>query len=120
MENEGADAGRDGRTRRARPDSKVRAGTREKTFSCSADHEQDWQPYRVVPYSAESADHTYVHTISYFHVRCVVNECHRYPFLLPNLVVGVVVLLSVPLVLFGLPETLDRNGGVRHKRISAR
>ncbi|CAN0113459.1 unnamed protein product, partial [Ascophyllum nodosum] len=43
----------------------------------------------------------------------------RYPFLLPNLVVGVVVLLSVPLVLFGLPETLDRNGGVRHKRISA-
>ena len=28
-------------------------------FPCSADHEQDWQPYPVDPYSAESADHTY-------------------------------------------------------------
>ena len=30
-------------------------------FSCSADHEQDWQPYPVDPYCcAESADHTYI------------------------------------------------------------
>ena len=29
-------------------------------FSCSADHEQDWQPYPVDPYSAVSDnDHTY-------------------------------------------------------------
>ena len=29
---------------------------------CSADHDQDWLPYPVDPYSAESADHTqYTH-----------------------------------------------------------
>ena len=28
-------------------------------FSCSADHEQDWQPYPVDPYSAICDDHTY-------------------------------------------------------------
>ena len=27
-------------------------------FSCSADHEQNWQSYPVDPYSAESADNT--------------------------------------------------------------
>ena len=31
-------------------------------FSCSADHEQDWQPHPVDPYSAICDDHTYVHT----------------------------------------------------------
>ena len=31
-------------------------------FSCSADHEQDWQPYPVDPYSADSADPTYIRT----------------------------------------------------------
>ena len=35
-------------------------------FSCSADHEQDWQPYPVDPYSAICDDHidTYIHTYS--------------------------------------------------------
>ena len=28
---------------------------------CSADHEQDWQPYPVDPYSAICDDHTYIH-----------------------------------------------------------
>ena len=28
-------------------------------FSCSADHEQDWQPYPVDPYSCYMCDHTY-------------------------------------------------------------
>ena len=28
-------------------------------FPCSADHEQDWQPYPVDPYSAKCDDHTY-------------------------------------------------------------
>ena len=28
-------------------------------FPCSADHEQDWQPYPVDPYSARCDDHTY-------------------------------------------------------------
>ena len=31
-------------------------------FTCSADHEQDWQPYPVDPYSAICDDHTYIHT----------------------------------------------------------
>ena len=28
-------------------------------FPCSADHEEDWQPYPVDPYSAICDDHTY-------------------------------------------------------------
>ena len=31
-------------------------------FPCSADHEQDWQPYPVDTYSAICDDHTYIHT----------------------------------------------------------
>ena len=31
-------------------------------FPCSADHEQDWQPYMVDPYSAICDDHKYIHT----------------------------------------------------------
>ena len=31
-------------------------------FPCSADHEQDWQPYPVDSYSAICNDHTYIHT----------------------------------------------------------
>ena len=34
-------------------------GTGEYYFPCSADHEQDWQPYPVDPYSAICDDHTY-------------------------------------------------------------
>ena len=34
-------------------------------FPCSADHEQDWQPYTVDPYSAICDDHTYIHTVSW-------------------------------------------------------
>ena len=30
-------------------------------FPCSADHEQDWQPYPVDPYSAICDDHTCIH-----------------------------------------------------------
>ena len=30
---------------------------------CSADHEQDWQPYPVDPYSAICDDHTYIHIL---------------------------------------------------------
>ena len=29
------------------------------TFSCSAEHEQDWHPYPVDPYSCYMCDHTY-------------------------------------------------------------
>ena len=31
-------------------------------FPCSADYEQDWQPYPVDPYSAICDDRTYIHT----------------------------------------------------------
>ena len=37
-------------------------GQGKRHFPCSADHEQDWQPYTVDPYSAVSDDHTYIHT----------------------------------------------------------
>ena len=33
-------------------------------FPCSADHEQDWQPYPVDPYSCYMCDHTYIYTIA--------------------------------------------------------
>ena len=35
-------------------------------FPCSADHEQDRQPYPVDPYSAICDDHTYIHTIGVY------------------------------------------------------
>ena len=38
-------------------------------FPCSADHEQDWQPYPVDPYSAICDDHTYIHTYIHTHGR---------------------------------------------------
>ena len=31
-------------------------------FPCSADHEQDWKPCPVDPYSVICDDHTYIHT----------------------------------------------------------
>ena len=40
-------------------------------FPCSADHEQDWQPYPVDPYSAICDDHTYIHT--YIHTTNAIN-----------------------------------------------
>ena len=55
MENEQADAGRDGQIRLARTDSLARLGTGKNPSSqlSSADHEEDWQPYLMVdPYSA--------------------------------------------------------------------
>ena len=58
---EQADAGRD-----AEPVSRdqiLRCERREGNihFLCSADHEQDWQPYPVDPYSAICDDYTYIH-----------------------------------------------------------
>ena len=40
-------------------------------FPCSADHEQDWQPYPVDPYSAVCDDHTYIHTHVWFDVTII-------------------------------------------------
>ena len=39
---------------------------RGQAFPCSADHEQDWQPYPVDPYSAICDDHTYIHIYCYY------------------------------------------------------
>ena len=51
--NEQAYAGREGRTRVARPNSQARTGTGNIHFPCSADHEPDWQPTCPAdPYSA--------------------------------------------------------------------
>ena len=47
---EQADAGQECRTRFARPNSQARTG-QVIHFPCSADHEQDWQPYPVDRYS---------------------------------------------------------------------
>ena len=49
-EDDQADAGRDCRTRLARPNSQAQTGTGKNIFLCSADHEQDWQSYPVDPY----------------------------------------------------------------------
>ena len=57
-EDEQADAGRDCRNRLARPNSQARTRTGE-NFPCSADHEQDGQPYQVDPYSC----YMFVHTV---------------------------------------------------------
>ena len=56
---EQADAGRDCVPR----DQILRRerGQRNIHFPCSADHEQDWQPYPVDPYSCYVYDHTYIH-----------------------------------------------------------
>ena len=32
-------------------------------FPCSADHEEDWQPYPVDSYSCYMCDHTYMHIV---------------------------------------------------------
>ena len=48
-------------------------------FPCSADHEQDWQPYPVDPYSAICDDHTYI--VTYIRTYCLFKtsfESRRY------------------------------------------
>ena len=57
VENEQADAGQDGRTRLARPNSQARTGTGKSSFSLF----KDWQPYPVDPYSAIFDGHVYIH-----------------------------------------------------------
>ena len=60
---EQADAGWDCRNRLARPNSQARTRTGEYSFLCLADHEQDWQPYQVDPYSCYMCGHTLLVTI---------------------------------------------------------
>ena len=51
-------------------------------FPCSADHEQDWQPYPVDPYSAICDDHTYIHTYILYYVTNCSTEVGGHPILL--------------------------------------
>ena len=80
---EQADAGRDCRTRVARPNLQARTRTGKYIhFSCSADHVQDWQPYPVDPYSCYMCDHTYIpsHDISpTFHFSTKKSDCTLLP-----------------------------------------
>ena len=65
MENEQADAGRDGRTRPRETKLSGANGDKEKNiFPVQLTHEQDWQPYPVDPHSPESADHPSIYTVS--------------------------------------------------------
>ena len=59
------------RDRTAEPISRDQILRRERgqgniDFPCSADHEQDWQPYPVDPYSScYMCDHTYILSCTY-------------------------------------------------------
>ena len=62
--NEQTDAGRGGAAEPVSQDQILRhaRGQGNINFPCSADHEQDWQPYPVDPYSAVCDDHTCIHS----------------------------------------------------------
>ena len=69
------------RDRTAEPVSRDQIFRRERGkakayFPCSADHEQDWQPYPVDPFSAISDDHTYIHTYIHTKSGCGRKEVH--------------------------------------------
>ena len=55
---------RDGTAERVSRDQILKhiGGRRNIHSPCSADHEQDWQPYLIDPFSAICDDHTYIHT----------------------------------------------------------
>ena len=59
MENERAGAGQDSRPNSGDQTLRRELGQGKFCFLCSADHEQDWQPYPVDAQSAESDDHEY-------------------------------------------------------------
>ena len=73
---EQADAGRGS----AEPVSRDQILRRERgqgnvVIPCSGEHEEDWQPYLVDPYSCNMGDHTYIiHTLSVRDTLCVAGE----------------------------------------------
>ena len=56
VENKKVGVERDDQTCLVRPDAQAQTGTAG-NYPRSADHEQDWQPYPIDPYSAKNADH---------------------------------------------------------------
>ena len=57
---EQADAGRTAETVSRDQILRHERGQGNINFPCSADHEQDWQPYPVDPYSCYMRDNTYI------------------------------------------------------------
>ena len=51
-------------------------------FPCSADHEQDWQPYPVDPYSCYMRDHTYCSCY-----RCLLIGCRQVGLQSPTIII---------------------------------
>ena len=68
-------------------------------FPCSANHEQDWQPYPVDPYSALCDDHTYIHTYVWDHT-CMRPDSHTQ---LPNNCLRTFLFLFLYFLLFTTP-----------------
>ena len=64
-------------TRLARPNSRARTGTGGYSFLCSADYEQDWQPYPVDQYSAIFGGRRYIIYIIHTHTYCRVTNIAR-------------------------------------------
>ena len=64
---EQADAGRDGWTRLARPNSQARTGTGEYYFPCSTDHEQDLAtlPRLIHTLAICATIYAYIHMLRY-------------------------------------------------------
>ena len=55
---------------------------KEKTFSCSASREQDWQPYLVEPHAAGNDDHTYTAQGLFFWGGTIIGEKrHKNPMI---------------------------------------
>ena len=50
------------------PVRKHQIQSRNSRFPCSADHEQDWQPYPANPYSAACDGHTYTSIMHMYRV----------------------------------------------------
>ena len=70
MENEQDDAGRDGQPNLS-CETKLSGANGDREilfFLCSADHEQNWQPYPVDPFSATSDYYAYIHTYTYIYI----------------------------------------------------
>ena len=57
-------------------------------FPCSADHEQDWQPCPVDPYSAICDDHTYIYTYDLYisFIEITTFKCHEEVLYLPSMI----------------------------------
>ena len=76
-------------------------------FPCSANHEQDWEPYPVDPYSCYMCDHTYIHTHSpYIHTGTYVHKQTCTVFSSPTDILGCTHIARVYINRVRLPNLL--------------